>query len=443
MFAAGERWARLARSSPENLRRVAGALSVTLVGQALLLCGLFLITRISASIFAPVGFGEYQVMRRTIAVVTFPLMCGLGVSLPRYIARDIGNETEVARWVYAATAFATALIGVFLALGIACKAEIGRWVFGSSGRNSLVFALLVASIGMLCATLSAAALRGLSRFRFAAVLQVVNGALVPLLGIALCAGRVERAFHIAGILWIAIAIGIFVVLCREWAHPVISMPDLGRAMRQLLVYGVPRVPGEMALFGLFALPAYAAVHRNDIVGAGFRSVGLSLVQAIATVFASAGFVLLPYWSRAAKNSAGLDIARKRIGMLLAMSVIVATFTMALLQFLLHPIVSLLLGSLAGADGYNIRYVLLGAVPYVVYLVLRDYFDAISVFPMNTLALGAAIGIQALLLSISGLGIPAATAVSFFALGALMTALWAISLRFSPSSHRRELTLAGK
>lgn len=214
-------------------------------------------------------------------------------------------------------------------------------------------------------------------------------------------------------------------------------------MRELIVYGAPRVPGDMALFGLFALPAYAAVHRNDIVGAGFLSVGLSLVQAIASVFASAGFVLLPYWSRAAKNSAGLDIARKRIGMLLAMSVIVATFSMASLQLLLHPILRLLLGSLAGADGYNIRYVILGAVPYVVYLVLRDYFDAISVFPMNTLALGAAIGIQAFLLSISCLSIAAATAVSFFALGALMTALWAISLRLSPSSHRRQLTLAPK
>jgi O-antigen/teichoic acid export membrane protein len=438
--AAEERWLRMARSTPENLRRIAGALFVTLLGQALLLCGLFLLTRISATIFAPVGFGEYQVMRRTIAVLTFPLMCGLGVSLPRYIARNIGNAAEIARWLYATLAFAIALIGIFLALGAACSAEIGRWVFGSSSRNSLVFALLVASVGMLCATLSAAALRGLSRFRFAAVLQVVNGALAPLLGIVFCAGRVERAFHIAGILWVAIAIGIFIALCREWANPAISLPDVGKAVRELFVYGAPRVPGDMALFGLFALPAFAAVHRNDIVGAGFVSVGLSLVQATATVFASTGFVLLPYWSRAAKNPAGLRIAKKRIGYLLVASVIVATLSMTLLQILLHPIVSLLLGSLAGAASYDIRYIVLAAVPYVVYLVLRDYFDAISVFPMNTLALIAAIAIQAFLLSTSWLSIPAATAASFFALGALMTALWAVSLRVSSSVHQRELTL---
>lgn len=427
--ATGQRWVQAARSAPAGFRRFLGALSITFAGQALLLGGLFLITRISATIFSPVGFGEYQVARRTLAVVALPLLCGLGISLPRYVARDITDEAAVGRWILSASVFALALICFFLVLGAIWIDKIGSLVFGSSSRNSLTLALFLAVIGMFCATLAIAAMRGLSRFRFAAILQVVTGALVPLAGVTFCRGLVERAFHIAGTLWIVIALGIFIALCYEWTYPAFSLRKMARAIHELFIYGVPRVPGDIALFGLFALPAYAAVHRNDMVGAGFVSVGLSLVQGIATIFASTGFVLLPYWSRAAKSSEGLEVAKKRVGVLLGASVIVATSTMVLLQVILHPIVRLLLGPLANSGDQNIRYVIVGAVPYVVYLVLRDYFDAISVFPLNTVALGAAIMIQAVLLSIRRLSIPVATSASFFALGLLMTALWAVSLRF--------------
>lgn len=436
--ATGQRWVRVARSAPEGFRRFLGALSITFAGQAVLLGGLFLITRISATIFSPIGFGEYQVARRTLAVVALPLLCGLGVSLPRYVARDIADEEAVGKWILSAFVLALALICSFLVLGAIWFGEIGRLVFGSSSRNSLTFALFLAVIGMFCATLAVAAMRGLSRFRFAAILQVVTGALVPLAGVTFCHGRVERAFHIAGALWIVIALGIFITLYREWVYPAIVLHKILKSIHELFIYGLPRVPGDIALFGLFALPAYAAVHRNDMVGAGFVSVGLSLVQGVATIFASTGFVLLPYWSRAAKSSKGLAVAKKRIGLLLGASVIVATLSMALLQIILHPVILVLLGPLANAGDQNIRYVIVGAVPYVVYLVLRDYFDAISVFPMNTVALGAAILIQAALLSVQGLSIPVATSASFFALGLLMTALWAVSLRF-PNSRINQIS----
>lgn len=426
----GARWTDMARVGPGGLRRLAGSLSVTLVGQGILLCGLFLITRVSAAAFGAVGFGEYQVARRTLAVVAFPLMCGVGVSMPRYIARGIGDRRGVATWLLSGGILAAMLMGVFLGLGTWWSAEIGRWTFGSGGGQCLVLSLLLAVAGTFCHTLAYAALRGLSSFRSAAGLQVVDGALAPLAGILLAGGRVERALGIAGGLWIAIGCFVFVRICWQWARPAPSAMELRGATRALFIFGASRIPGEVALFGLFALPAYAAVHRNDIVGAGFLSVGLSLVQAIATVFASTGFVLLPYWSRAARSADTRLVARQRIGMLVIASGLVAVLAVVQLQVSLRPVLRLLLGPLAEAGLNNIRYVTFGTVPYVIYLVLRDYFDAISVFPMNTVALTTAIVVQAALLSGRWLSVPVATAGSFFALGLFMVALWAASLHRS-------------
>lgn len=426
--AADARRTPLERFIPRSLRKFAGSLSVTLAGQAIMLCGLFLVTRVSVRVFGAEGFGQYQVARRTLAVVAFPLMCGLGISLPRYIARDIAEIGEVTKWMVSSIALAIMLVLGFLLLGISGAAQIGQWTFGTRSEHLLILALLIATAGMFCATLATAAMRGLSRFHLAALLQVVNGALVPLIAVLLATGRVERALAITGGLWIAVAAAIFFWLSREWECSALTVHVVWCAVKELFIFGAPRVPGDVALFGLFALPAYAAVHRNDILGAGFLSVGLSLVQAIATAFASTGFVLLPYWSRATKSPGSLAIARKRTVKLIIISCLVSTLLLGLLEIFLLPVVRLLLGPLAPAGLPSIRYVMFAAVPYVLYLVLRDYFDAMTVFPLNTVALGVAILAQLALINERRLSIPAATAISFLVLGLTMLALWAIPMR---------------
>jgi O-antigen/teichoic acid export membrane protein len=400
------------------------------VGQTITLAGLFLITRISVHLFGPVGFGQYQVARRTLAVIALPLMCGLGISLPRYIARDITKPERVARWLISALCLGAALVAGFLAFGTLFASTVGRWIFGNSGSRPLVLALLIASAGMFSSTLAIGAMRGLSRFKASAVLQVASGALIPLAAILIAAGRVERALIINGIGWFVMAFCVFGFLSRSWTKLLpFSARSILSAVRELWVFGAPRVPGDIALFGLFALPGYAAVHRGDIVGAGVLSVGLSLIQAIAVAFASAGFVLLPHWSKAASTPEGRGATRRHMTWLVIASAALAALGTGLMEVCLWPIASLLLGPLAHNGMHDLRLVLLGTIPYVVYLVLRDYFDAITVFPLNTAGLGAAIVIQAILLNVHAIGVPLATASGFTALGIIMVVLWKASARF--------------
>ncbi|HEY2860242.1 MAG TPA: hypothetical protein VGJ21_17615 [Terracidiphilus sp.] len=426
---AAGRWKALVQSAPPGLRRLAGHFSTTLVGQVMLVLGLFVVTRVSAGLFTSSGFGQYQVARRTLAVIALPLMCGVGISMPRYIARSLDDRRAVARWLFSSVAVVVLLSAGVIAYGLWDSSRVCTWVFGSQSERWLVPALLAAVVGTLCHTLAYSALRGFSRFHSTATLQVVDGALVPLAGVLLASGRVERALIIASVLWVAIGGAVLVRLCWQWSRPL--MPTLGEiwpCIRAQLVFGVPRIPGEVALFGLFALPVYATVHRNNILGAGLVSVGLSLVQSIAMVFSATGFVLLPYWSRTAGNRASLERAQKRIGVLLIGSAVVASLGVGLIEVSLHSIAHLVLGRLAAAGVYDLRGIVFCAIPYAVYLVLRDYFDAVFVAPINTLALVAAILLQAALLSSSSLSVIAATVTSFTALGLFMAVLWVASLR---------------
>jgi O-antigen/teichoic acid export membrane protein len=208
------------------------------------------------------------------------------------------------------------------------------------------------------------------------------------------------------------------------------MHDVIRTMWRLAAFGFPRIPADVALFGLFALPSYAAVHRNDIVGAGLLSVGLSFIQGVASVFASAGFVLLPYWSRAVTEKEARRKARSRMTLLLVFSGAFACAALVLLELSVKPAASFLLGPLAASDLGQIRVVMLGLIPYVTYLVLRDYFDAIATFPLNSLALTVAIAFEAALLFLSHFNVANATVGGFLALGGVMLVLWRVSERWS-------------
>ena len=86
---------------------------MSLASQALVLFSMFVTTRESARDFGAIGFGVYQVARRTLSVVVFPLMCGTGISIPRYLARAEGRKREVGEWLVAGASLGAGLQLVF------------------------------------------------------------------------------------------------------------------------------------------------------------------------------------------------------------------------------------------------------------------------------------------------------------------------------------------
>src|ERR1039458_7600069 len=92
--------ARMSRVlSSHGFRSLGSSVLVSLASQALVLFSMFVTTRESARDFGAIGFGVYQVARRTLSVVVFPLMCGTGISIPRYLARAEGRKREVGEWL--------------------------------------------------------------------------------------------------------------------------------------------------------------------------------------------------------------------------------------------------------------------------------------------------------------------------------------------------------
>jgi O-antigen/teichoic acid export membrane protein len=142
------------------------------------------------------------------------------------------------------------------------------------------------------------------------------------------------------------------------------------------------VPGEFALVGLFALPALIAVRTQGIVQAGHLSAGLSLLSLVAGVYGPVGLVMLP---RASEQAARGDLKglRRIVLKMLAAGVASALVIVAIGEFLIPLFVKWYFGTAFLPAIPVFRMCLLGAVPYVVYVLLRNILDALDVKAVNS------------------------------------------------------------
>jgi O-antigen/teichoic acid export membrane protein len=340
--------------------------------------------RLASSGFGAVGFGEYSVAKRAMTIITFPLLFGLGISVPRYIGVASAFKDE-RRTLISACFWASSLI---LLCSLLCFAlvvwmmpgKLSQLFFGNSSLSALMFSTSVGVVGLGLHTLAYSYYRGCFNFSEANLLQLINLAVIPVSVFWLVADSVSSVILINGMGWIGIA-GIFIA---RFYFQNISSPD-GLAKEyvvKLTAFGLPRIPGEFALFGLFSIPIFFIANRHGIEQAGVFSLGFSLIQLVSSIFAVIGGYLLPKISRMAAESRWADI--KKIVRLNIIFTILASVAFCLLEeFFLKELVELLSNHTLLDYLPSLRLLLLGSAPYAIYITIRSPLDALSVVPHNS------------------------------------------------------------
>ncbi len=328
------------------------------------------------------GFGAYVLARRTISMLQLPLLLGLAVAVTRYVAMAHRAGQGEARATYFLAALGVVGVGLGLAtLGlIGFAPTVGFVLFGDRAYAPLVRALSLAVAGIVLHGVAYGELRGRLAMRAANALQAVNLGLVPVSVLAIPGLTVTQTVTLTGGAWCVIAgvtaAAIVVRSARVW-----EVRALGAAARELLRYGAPRVPGDLALGALFTLPATVAAHRAGMTAAGFVGLGMSLLSMIGSLFAPIGHILLPAVSRMAVvgsvEAIRQDARRVVVAALALTTVIVVTLEIAAASLL-----RAYLGSGFASAVPVIRLVMVGAFPHVLYVILRNVLDAVHVRPYN-------------------------------------------------------------
>jgi len=390
---------------------------ITFLAEFATLAAGLVVLRLAAWRWGPAGFGEYVLARRALALVQLPVLCNLGVALSRFVAISaVGGRFTRQRYLVAATAVAVVaslLAGLVLVLA---AAPIAALMFGNARYATLVRAVALAVPGIVLHSVAYGYYRGRLQMLAANGLQVVNLGVVPVLVIAIPGITVLQAITALAASWNVVAIG--AIAEPLWSAVRESRGSPLPAVRELLGYGLPRVPGEFALAALFALPTTLAAHFGGIEEAGFVGLGVSLLSVVGSMFAPLGQIVLPSISTMAAHGRTAPL-RSGVWRLWLASVTVAAGMVVVLAILTRPLIAVFVGPAFLPAVPVTRLLLLAGIPYVTYVVLRNVLDALDTRPLNARNLVAAVVLFAAVVLIAG----RADAVA----GAMVTAVTVLGL----------------
>jgi len=351
----------------------------TFVTEFIVMASQIIVYRIAAHTFGSVGFGEYTVARRTVGLLYPVALLGLGVALPRYLGHCLAhaNQQRIERlWsatvacVAAATLFCVIIMNSF-------RGSFSYLFFGGRQYSQLVLPISLVLVGLAMHSIVYAYFRGLLAMRKANALQLLN------LGAAPVVAFLAYRYGVAGVLFALSALMIaassiallFIPLGYSFRHTI-------EEARELVRYGVQRVPGDFIHMAFFSIPVTLVAHAANLREAGFVAFGISVLSMIASIFHPIGLILLPKASRMFSESEQEEL-RHHVYQLVKVTCVVSALISLFLCAFAPLLVRAYLGSGFEDAASALRWMMLAAVPYCLFMVLRNLIDAFHRVALNT------------------------------------------------------------
>ena len=365
------------------------------VQMLVMLCG-FIITKILSNRLSIDDFGLYNMIKRSAGVLSFVILAGTGIAIPRYLP-IFRNQKEPFSCISFSQATLLMVLAIAVIVSIVCLCLPNFWssiIVGSHQVSLLVLALLY-SFSFATASFLYAYFRGTNQFRqfnlSQAVIQLC--CIFPLLLLPVL--TVQKVY----LAWVIIMLGLvscFTIMEIHRHHYVFlrrfNIAAIRRQLKEAFSYSAPRMIGDFFLFSINAFPIIYLGYYYSFRDVAFFSVGLTFVTLGTSLFSILGYILLPYVSGALARHEIKEVGGT-INRLLYIYI-----AAAILATLLFVLITPFMIRLFFASNYLVttdltRIMLLAILPQSIYLLYRNPIDAISKTPYNTLNLGICLTIM--------------------------------------------------
>lgn len=327
--------------------------------------------KLAAHFLGQHGFSEYAVVRRAVSLISPLPLLGMAVGLPRYIAysNGAGDRDATERYYGATLRCVGSAIAVCVLLLNILQSKFAFLIFGDRAYSGLILPVSVLVAGASLHALVYSYFRGHLAMGRANILQFTNLGLVPILCFIVLRLPVQRFLLLLGAAWLCIAL---IALCSTPVRS-IALPA-SRETAELLRYGLQRLPGDFILLGLLSVPVIFVAHRSGLEQAGFVAFAISVLSMIGAFFSPIGLILLPKAS--ALLAAGKkDVLRVHVNRLIRVAITVSALATVLIFVFARFFIRAYLGAGFEQAVGTMQWVVLGAVPYALFTVLRNLIDA--------------------------------------------------------------------
>lgn len=330
------------------------------------------------------ALSEYLLLRRVLTWVLAATMVGLTTGLPRYVAHAFGQRRDEEHGYFLAAILclipAAFVTGVILVLA---RRHVALWFFGNFRETGLVMALAVLLFGFAIHRAVGGYYRGLLEMKQANLLELCNTVLLPLTVVITQLHRMPigaMMFTIGVLMTVSSSLFAVPLLLRlHWAS---SLLKLRSHFRELLHYGVPRIPGEFGSATLMVLGPMLAAHYMNIGAISPLLLGLNILMVIGYAAGPLGSMLLSKVSMMLGQNQQEEL-RARMRLLVVGILEISVFASVQLVIYADVVVRAWVGREFDKD-MNVIRVIMFAIPfYLFFVALRSTIDAATVKPLNT------------------------------------------------------------
>lgn len=355
---------------------------ITSITEFIVLASGILVYKLAASYWGTDGFSEYALARRITSLIFPVLLVGFGVAIPRYIAFAQAGRKPKNRDSY----FTVGLLIVGFTVTISVLVlniftdTFAFLFFGSSNYAYLILPVSLMLIGLSLHSMCYSYFRGTLKMRNANLLQITNFGIIPLIVFFIFGSTVSSVLIALSIFW-ALTSTIVILSMQLRLSTVDVMPHT----KELLRYGLARVPGDFIHLAFLALPAIFTAHILGVKEAGFVAFGSTVLSMVGYLFTPISIILLPKASQMISRGEFSEL-RVHVFKIIKLSSALSILITIILEIFTEPIIRLYLGGTFAETVPIVRIVMLGALPYVLYICIRSVLDAFYEKAVNTVNL---------------------------------------------------------
>lgn len=316
----------------------------------------------------------YVVARRTVSFI-YPLMLiGAAVGLTRFVAMSADPLRQRA-YLHGALSWVIPLALLLFLASWLWSAPLAWVIFGVGAGEDLMAPLGAMIAGVSLHGVAYSYLRGKRNMVLANIIQVFALAAAPCIALVVF-DDLSWVLWSTGIAWTVVALG---VLLGDMVRR--APRSSTRERSELLRYGLPRLPGDMAMGALLTVPVYVVARTHGLAASGELGFGTTLLNFAAALFSPVALLLLPASAAqlAAGDHGGLSARIVRMVRIIFLASLALTVAFEIGADLL---LYLYLKDTGAAYVLTSRVIFLGALPFGFFIGLRSVLDAYFHTPRN-------------------------------------------------------------
>ena len=374
----------------------------TFATQIVVMLSALVINKLLSNFLSVDEFGQYNIIKRSSAVISFTILGGLGIAVPKFISAYNANTKT-----YKIAAFLRASILYFIISSILVVSillffgkDFKEYIIGSSSIF-LIAIICVFSIANAFSTYVTVYYRGFNNFKVSNLNAILVGVLIVLPLLLLKPLSVELVYLSWAIVYALLSIIFFSwpnqSPLRTLKYIKVKSKEIESEFKLLSRYSFPRLFGDIFLFSFSAFPLiYIGAHEN-VTDVAYYSVGLTFVTLATPIFSFVGVILLPYVSSMRSSSKeDSDDSKKLVDNLAKIYALVSIIIICILGIGMPFFIRLFFSSEYSSVSGLARILIFAILPQAYYLLYRNPIDASKTFPYNTVIIGLSLLILILL-----------------------------------------------